>query len=135
MSRRFRRSVTSGCSSRTPTRATCTAAFTRAISWPPRWTLAATAALACAPLTVKMFGQERDFLTGTMQIALRCGTPIMQGFVVSRKNFYFRLILKGPLIDPATAQDTPETLQQVMQTYADNIADHIRHYPCHISKS
>ncbi len=85
--------------------------------------------------TVRMFGQEREFLTGTMQIALRCGAPIMQGFVVSRRNFYFRLILLGPLVDPATAQDNAETLQMVMQRYADNIADHIRHYPCHISKS
>ena len=82
-----------------------------------------------------MFGQEREFLTGTMQIALRCGAPIMQGFVVSRKNFYFRLILKGPLIEPASAQDTPETLQRVMQAYADNIAEHVRSYPCHIAKS
>ena len=59
----------------------------------------------------------------------------MQGFVVSRRNFYFRLILKGPLVDPAMSQDDPETLQQAMQAYADNIADHIRHYPCHIAKS
>jgi lauroyl/myristoyl acyltransferase len=85
--------------------------------------------------TVKMFGQEREFLTGTMQIALRCGAPIMQGFVVSRKNFYFRLILLGPLVDPETAQDNAETLRTAMQRYADNIADHIRHHPCHISKS
>src|SRR4029079_4340923 len=86
-----------------------------------------------APVT--MFGQEHKFLTGTMQIALRCGAPIMQGFVVSRKNFCFRLILKGPLVDPASEQDTPETLQRAMQTYADNIADHIREHPDHISKS
>ena len=84
---------------------------------------------------VTMFGQEREFLTGTMQIALRCGAPILQGFVVSRKNFYFRLISTGPLIEPERAADTPEILQEVMQKYADNIANHVYHYPCHISKS
>jgi lauroyl/myristoyl acyltransferase len=84
---------------------------------------------------VNMFGTQREFLTGTMQIALRCGSPIIQGFVVSRKNFYFRLVVLPPLVDPNTEADEPEIVQQAMQKYADNIADHIRHYPCHISKS
>ncbi len=85
--------------------------------------------------TVNMFGKEREFLTGTMQIALRCGAPVIQGFVVSRKNFYFRLIPKGPLVDPGAAGDSAEVLQAAMQKYADNIAEHILAYPCHIAKS
>ncbi len=85
--------------------------------------------------TVTMFGQQREFLTGTMQIALRCGASILQGFVVSRKNFYFRLIVKGPLVDPDTAVDEPPILHDAMQKYADNIAEHIYHHPCHIAKS
>jgi lauroyl/myristoyl acyltransferase len=86
-------------------------------------------------MPVMMFGQHREFLTGTMQIALRCGAPILQAFVISRKNFYFRIVIKGPLVDPDTAKDTPETLKTAMQQYADNIAEHIYEYPCHISKS
>ena len=70
-----------------------------------------------------------------MQIALRCGAPILQGFVVSRKNFYFRLIVKGPLVDPEVEADEPAIVQEAMQKYADNIAEHIAMYPCHISKS
>ncbi|GMV98158.1 MAG: lysophospholipid acyltransferase family protein [Phycisphaerae bacterium] len=85
--------------------------------------------------TVQMFGEEKRFLTGTMQIALRCGAPILQGFVVSRKNFYFRLIVKEPLVDPDQEADEPAILQQAMQKYADNIAEHVARYPCHISKS
>ena len=84
---------------------------------------------------VQLFGQEREFLTGTMQIALRCGAPILQGFVVSQKNFYFHLIVKGPLVDPTTEADEPEILQAAMQKYADNIGKHIVQYPDHISKS
>lgn len=86
-------------------------------------------------VSVKMFGEEKKFLTGTMQIALRCGAPILQGFVVSRKNFYFRLIVKEPLVDPDVETDEPAILQAAMQNYADNIAEHIAMYPCHISKS
>jgi len=84
---------------------------------------------------VTMFGQDREFLTGPMHIALRCGAPILQGFVVSRKNFYFRLIAKEPLVDPDTAGDDPATVQNAMQRYADNIAEHLTKYPDHISKS
>ena len=82
-----------------------------------------------------MFGRQREFLTGTMQIALRCGAPIVQGFVVSRKNFYFRLIVKGPLINPDEQADNPKILNKVMQRYADNIAEHLTEYPDHLSKS
>ena len=85
--------------------------------------------------TVTMFGQRREFLTGPIQIALRCGAPIVQGFVVSRKNFYFHLIIQGPLIDPDTAVDEPAMLNQVMQRYADNVADHLTRHPDHLSKS
>jgi lauroyl/myristoyl acyltransferase len=84
---------------------------------------------------VTLFGQEREFLTGTMQIALRCGAPIIQGFVVSRENFYFHLIGTPPLVDPDIEKDTPEILQAAMQKYADNIADHLLKHPDHISKA
>lgn len=89
--------------------------------------------LRTAPVTLN--GRTHEFLTGTMQIALRCGAPVVQGFVISRRNFYFRLVVKGPLVDPTTEADEPEIVQQAMQAYADNIAEHIRQYPCHISKS
>lgn len=85
--------------------------------------------------TVNLFGKPREFLTGTLQIALRCGAPIIQGFVVSRKNFYFHLIPAGPLVDPATSTDTPEVVLQAMQRYADNIAEHVQKYPDHLSKT
>ncbi|MFO0838084.1 MAG: lysophospholipid acyltransferase family protein [Phycisphaerae bacterium] len=84
---------------------------------------------------VRIFGQTREFLTGTLQVALRCRAPIFQAFVVSRPNFYFRLIAK-PLFDPAAEADTnrPELLQELMQRYADGIETHVREYPDHLSR-
>lgn len=84
---------------------------------------------------VSIFSQAREFLTGPLQIALRCRAPILQGFVVSRKNFYFHLLVKEPLVDPDTARDEPAVVQQAMQHYADNIAAHLMQYPDHISKA
>ena len=85
---------------------------------------------------VQIFGQTREFLTGTLQVALRCGATICQGFVVSRPNFYFRLIVKPALHVPAAGErgESPELISPIMQKYADNIAAHVREYPDHISR-
>jgi lauroyl/myristoyl acyltransferase len=84
---------------------------------------------------VRMFGQEREFLTGTVQIALRCRAPIVQGFVVSRRNFYFRLIVSKPIWVPDN-EETPseELVPEIMQRYADGIVAHLRDYPDHLSR-
>jgi lauroyl/myristoyl acyltransferase len=83
-----------------------------------------------------MFGQTREFLTGTLQVALRCGATICQAFVVSRPNFYFRLIVNPPLHTPSADRvgESPELISALMQKYADGIAAHVREHPDHISR-
>ncbi len=83
---------------------------------------------------VRIFGGERPFLTGTLQIALRCGAVVLQGFIVSDDDFHYRLELHGPMADPETSSETPELLAEVMQKYADNIAEYARQYPDHITR-
>ena len=88
---------------------------------------------------VKLNGETREFLTGTLQIALRCGAGIVQGFVASRPNFYFRLICNPPLFIPddsipAGELESPERVATIMQQYADGIAEHMREAPDHISR-
>jgi len=82
-------------------------------------------------VTVISFGREREFLTGTMQIAMRCKAPIIQGFIVSRKNFYFELIALNNLV---CSDDNENTLQRVLQQYADNIGRHLLEHPDHFSR-
>ncbi len=84
--------------------------------------------------TVNMYGQPRQFLTGTMQIALRCGATVLQGFLLSRRNYYFHLVISGPLVDPDRERDDPAVLAEVMQRYADGIEEQVRRRPCHLSK-
>lgn len=85
---------------------------------------------------VEIFGQQRDFLIGTAQVALRCKATICQAFVVSRPNFYYRLVVKEPLHAPAdgSRDNRPELIQEIMQRYADGIAAHVREHPDHISR-
>ena len=85
---------------------------------------------------VRIFGESREFLTGTLQIALRCRATIVQLFVVSRPNFYFRLIVHPPLFIPnGTGNgDSPRRVAELMQRYADGIEAHVREYPDHLSR-
>lgn len=88
---------------------------------------------------VHIFGETRDFLTGTLQVALRSKAVIAQGFVVSRKNFYFHLVVPEVLHVPDESADrggeTPELLGTLMQRYADGIAAHTRKHPDHLSRA
>jgi lauroyl/myristoyl acyltransferase len=85
---------------------------------------------------VRIFGEQREFLTGTLQIALRCRATVAQAFVVSRPNFYFRLIVGAPLWvpDAARGDDGPARVAELMQRYADGVAAHVREHPDHLSR-
>ncbi len=83
---------------------------------------------------VRVFGQDREWLTGTLQIALRCRAPVMPSFVVSLPDYRFRLIAHESVIDPDVDQDEPDVVAKAMQRYADRIEEHVRIYPDHISK-
>jgi lauroyl/myristoyl acyltransferase len=83
---------------------------------------------------VRVFGQEREWLTGTLQIALRCKATIVPGFWVSLPNYHFQLIAHEPLVNPDTARDEPQTVAEAMQRYAELIEAHVRAHPDHLSK-
>ncbi len=91
--------------------------------------------LALKTCPVRIFGESREFLTGTLQIALRSSAAIAQGFVVSRPNFYFRLVVNTLFVSEETGDlDTPERVSELMQSYADGIAAHVREHPDHLSR-
>ena len=84
--------------------------------------------------SVEIFGEKREYLTGTMQIALRCKAAIHQGFIVSRLNFHYELIASPVLIDPDEGRDTQAVVQELMQAYARNIEAHLRQFPELVSR-
>ncbi len=83
---------------------------------------------------VRIFNETQHYLTGPLQIALRCGAAIHQSFIVSHPNFHYELLACEKLVDPDTSEDTPETLQNAIQRYAANIEAHLRERPDHISR-
>ncbi len=83
---------------------------------------------------VTFFGQPRNFLVGPMQIALRCGAPILQVFLTAERDFRYCAEILGPLTDRPDEPETPETLQKIIQRYADNIEQFLRRHPEEISR-
>ncbi len=84
---------------------------------------------------VTVLGKEREFLTGTLSIAIRCKSAVHQVFLVSDRNFYYRLEVGPPLTDPDTCEETPEIVQTVMQKYADGIGQFATAHPDHLSRT
>ncbi len=85
-------------------------------------------------LPVIFFGESRDFLTGPVQIAVRCGAPTLTGFVESRKNFYYRMIVTPPLVEPKDFADKEDIIADVLQQYADGVEAFAREHPDHLMK-
>lgn len=83
---------------------------------------------------VALFGEQRPFLIGPIQMALRCNAPVLQGFVVARRNFHYELVIRELLANPDGAAASTERLAATVQQYADGIAEHVRRHPCHLTK-
>jgi lauroyl/myristoyl acyltransferase len=81
---------------------------------------------------VTIFGEQRNYLIGPLQIAIRCGSPILQGFVVSRRNFYYDLIVAQPLHLPEEKGDEDQLVSDVIQRYATAVEQFARNHPDHL---
>ncbi len=79
-----------------------------------------------------LFGEPRDLLIGPLQIAIRCRSTTLQGFVVSRRNFYFQVILTPPLIDPDEAEDETGAITSAIRRYAEVVEQFARENPDHL---
>ncbi|MFQ5502911.1 MAG: lysophospholipid acyltransferase family protein, partial [Phycisphaerae bacterium] len=79
-----------------------------------------------------LFGEPRDLLIGPLQIAIRCRSTTLQGFVVSRRNFYFQVILTPPLIEPEVVVDETEAIASAIRRYAEVVEMFARENPDHL---
>jgi len=80
----------------------------------------------------RIFSEERDFLIGPIQIALRCETPVLQGLVESRRNFYYRIVITPPLIPPETDAQEDDNITKIVQQYAHGVETFAREHPDHV---
>lgn len=83
---------------------------------------------------VKIFGEERAFLTGPLRIAIRCGSPVLQAFVIPEKDFRYRLEFVEWLADPEQIEDESHAVAEAMKTYAANVERFVRASPSLLSR-
>jgi lauroyl/myristoyl acyltransferase len=84
---------------------------------------------------VTIFGERRPFLSGPMRVALRCGAPALQVFIVPEKDFRYRLDVVKMLIDPEVVGDEDAAVATAMADYADNVETHLRATPSLITRT
>lgn len=84
---------------------------------------------------VKIFGQEREIMSGMTHIAMKSHAAILVGFILSLPNYNYKIILTPWLTDPDKDAESDAAVAQVMQEYACLIENHVKTYPEHISKT
>lgn len=76
-----------------------------------------------------LFGQKRYFPTGPMRIALRCGAPIVQAFVVPERDFRYRLEIFGLITEPDSVSDESAVIREAIREYAQRSEAHLKAHP------
>ncbi len=84
---------------------------------------------------VRVFGQEKEFMSGMTHIALKSHAVILVGLVISEPGMRYCIKFHPWLTDPDKDEDTPETVQRVMQEYAKIIEEHLTNNPEQVSKT
>lgn len=85
--------------------------------------------------TVRMFGEDREFVTGPLRIAIRCKSPVFQAFFRPLGNFRYRFDIVGPLLDPGTVTDEESAVTETLSTYAANVENFMRDHPELVSRT
>lgn len=78
---------------------------------------------------VTIFGEKRAFLSGPLRIAIRCGTPVLQVFIVPEKHFRYRLEVVKTLVDAEAVDDEDSAVAAAMAEYAANVERYLRATP------
>lgn len=84
---------------------------------------------------VTIFGEQREFLTGPLRIALRCGTPVLQAFVVPDTGLRYRLEIVATLLDPELVEDEDTAVAAALETYCRNVERYVRAHPSLITRT
>ena len=83
-------------------------------------------------MTVSMFGADRDVLVGPLQIAMRCGSEILQGFVISKPYFHYELRISPPLVENYQNADEERTIRRILGCYAGGVELFAERHPDHL---
>ncbi len=84
---------------------------------------------------VTIFGERRAFLSGPLRIAIRCGAPALQAFVIPEPGFRYRLELVELLADPRGVTDEDRAVETAMRAYAANVEKFVRAWPSLLTRA
>ena len=82
--------------------------------------------------SIQLFGEDRDVLVGPLQIAIRCDSVMLQGFIVSKPYYGYEIIVTPPLIDRQPDSDEPDVIREILTQYANGVEGFARNNPDHL---
>ena len=77
---------------------------------------------------VEIAGERRQFVTGPLRVAMRCGATVLQAFVMPEPNFRYRLEIVSTLIEP-NPTDAEAAIRRAMSEYAATAEKYARRHP------
>jgi len=83
---------------------------------------------------VTIFGEARTFVSGPLRVAIRCGSPVVQGFVTPDRRYGYRFEIVERLFDPESGETEEEAVSRAMRLYAANVERYLRETPSLISR-
>jgi len=83
-------------------------------------------------MTISMFGTDRDVLIGPLQIAMRCNSEVLQGFVISKPYFHYELRISPPLVENYDSKDEDRTIRRILGCYAGGVESFAENHPDHL---
>lgn len=81
---------------------------------------------------VRLFGEERNVLVGPLQIAIRCDSVMLQGFIVSKPYYRYEVVVTPPMIERRAGAEEPEIIREVLKQYTAGVEDFARRNPDHL---
>ena len=84
--------------------------------------------------SVRFLGETRNFVTGPLRVAHRCGATVFQGAISSESGFYYRLELECVLIDPEKSEPEDEAVPRAAREYAARAEARMKELPGQITR-
>lgn len=83
---------------------------------------------------VEFLGETRNFVTGPLRVAHRCGATVFQGAISSEAGFRYKLVLESVLIDPENPAPEDAAVSHAARQYAVRAQAQMKELPSQITR-
>lgn len=83
---------------------------------------------------VTIFGETSTFVSGPLRMAIRSGSPVVQGFITPDGPCGYRFDIVEQLFEPDSGETEEQAVARIMPRYAANVERYLRESPALVSR-